>query len=62
MVHIEIVRHGEPPCGGPVRPEPPPEPPRRALPVLGAPPPPVVWVCDRCGRRWNREPRPDEAL
>lgn len=66
MRHVEVLSFGQPPCGGEVieRAVAPQEPERRhALPVLGAPRRPErEWVCASCGKRWEREPTPSEAL
>jgi len=63
MKHIEILATAAPPCHGEVRVVVQ-EPPRRpSLPLYGSTPPRTeVWVCDRCGKRWDREPSPQEAL
>lgn len=67
MRHIEVLSFGQPPCGGEIVEQevaPPKGQDRRhALPVLGAPRRPErEWVCASCGKRWEREPSPGEAL
>lgn len=65
MIHIEVERYGEPPCGGevreaPLRGAPGPGEGLRRLPLYGAAPL-RGWLCQRCGRRWEREPLPGEV-
>jgi len=58
MKHIEILAYAAPPCHGEVRvvvQE------RRGAVIAAVwvhTPRTEVWVCDRCGKRWDREPSP----
>jgi hypothetical protein len=64
MHHIEVLAYGTPPCNGEVRLEQTTAERRRALPLYGGPERPEtrIWVCARCGKRWEREPSPQEVL
>lgn len=72
MKHIEVLAYDAPSCGGLVEETaavaPPPREGHRSLPILGlgagpaAAEPARRWRCQRCGRAWDREPLPDEAL
>lgn len=67
MRHIALSTYAEGPCNGTIemRELPVVAAPRLSLPILGASQqaaPTAEWVCGRCGKRWLREPLPDEAL
>lgn len=67
MQHIEVTGYGAVPCQGEVREVAVEQPARpRSLPIYqsggGSDGPARAWECTRCGKRWTREPLPDEAL
>ena len=78
MRHIAVPGFLTSPCNGLVEevaipPEAaPPAPAHRSLPIVNAAgqlfhagvpaAPTIVWLCRGCGKKWDREPLPDETL
>lgn len=74
MRHIAVPGFAVSPCNGLVeevtRPAVSPPAAHRSLPILGADgqpsrpatAPTTQWLCRGCGKTWEREPLPDEAL
>jgi hypothetical protein len=78
MRHIAVPGFAALPCHGLIEEIPrPPSPPsaapgHRSLPIVnaegrqlfaaGAAASPTLWICRGCGKTWDREPLPDEAL